>query len=301
MIQLRDQLELQALQMHAQTQLEAQARKEAAALEAQLLANSSNSNTQAAVVASLASSAHEEKMRQLRDQMDAQSKQVQAQAQLGLQARQKVSALEAKLQRQQQGGTSGSPTPHQQQASTTHQVMHQGAGAVDMILNGSVGSKPAAQTALVIYNNAGKKKIEKVLEKLDAAAFKAVQSITKLDTNTPDARHIVLAFAHDVPTVQRLLVPLVAAGMRVDLQDRAPTPNASTWTQVPAGGPGRNKKHKRGGLAGRAQAGLTNAIGKAGQGNTKRVHGQCDYYSARLDCPRDAACRFACYNGPGQP
>ena len=170
-----------------------------------------------------------------------------------------------------------------------------------MILNGSVGSKPVAQTAFVIYSNETKKRIEKALEKLDAAAFKAVQSITKLDTNTPDARHIVLALAHDVPTAQRLRVSLIAAGMRVDLQDRAPTPSASTWTQVAAGGPGRNKKHKRGGLAGRAQAGLTNAIGKAGRANSKRVHGQCDYYSADLRCPRDVACRFACYNGPGQP
>ena len=302
MIQLRDQLESQSLQMHAQTQLEAQTRKEAAALEAQLLAKSADSNTQAAAAASLVSFAHEEKMRQLRDQMDAQSKQMQAQAQLGLQARQKVSALEAKLQSQQQGGRSGSPTPHQQQAPPTHQAMQQGAGAVDMILNGSVGAKPVAQTALVIYSNEGKKRIEKALDKLDAIAFKAVQSITKLDANTPAARHIVLALAHDVPTVRLLLVPLTAAGMRVDLQDRTPTPSsASTWTQVVAGGPGKNKKHKRGGLAGLAQAGLTNAIGKAGQANFKRVHGQCDYYSARLDCPRGAACKFTCYNGPGQP
>ena len=172
-----------------------------------------------------------------------------------------------------------------------------------MILNGSVGAKPVAQTALVIYSNEGKKRIEKALDKLDAKAFKAVQSITKLDANTPAARHIVLALAHDVPTVQLLLVPLTAAGMRVDLQDRTPTSSsAPTWTQVGgAGGPGKNKKHKRGGLAGLAQAGLTNAIGKAGQAPFKRVNGQCDYYSARLDCPREAACRFACYNGPGQP
>ena len=167
-----------------------------------------------------------------------------------------------------------------------------------MILNGSVGSKPTAQTALVIWSNASKKKIEQALHKLDAGAFKAVQSTSKRDNDTSNARHIVLALPHDVPTVQQLLLPLQAAGMRADLVDPTPvtTPNSRSWATV-AG------KSKRGGLAGKSQAGLSKAIAKAGRVDpiAKRVNGQCDYYTARLKCPRGAECRFVCYNGPAQP
>ena len=154
-----------------------------------------------------------------------------------------------------------------------------------MILNGSMGGKPTAQTALVIWSNANKKKIE--------------QALLKLDTDTPNARHIIRAFAHDVPTVQQLLVPLIAAGMRAELQDVSPNPSGSprSWTQVAAGG-GKSKSVS---LAKQSKAGLTNAISKAGTANFKRVHTQCDYYTASLPCHRGNKCWFACYNGPAKP
>ena len=84
--------------------------------------------------------------------------------------------------------------------------------------------------------------------------------------------------------------------MRAEFHDSAAPSNASTWSQVASG-----KKSK---LAGQAQAGLSKAIAKAGQADNpaKRVHGQCDYFSAKLDiCPRGATCHFTCYNGPGKP
>ena len=304
MQRLREVMMAGSKQMQAQSLLDTQARRQVAALEAKL---QDDEEVQAVEVASLASFAQEEELKQLRNQVEAQSKQMQAQAQLGFQARQQVTALEARLQ--QDGSVAPAavtPTPQQQQAPTgpqhgqVAQLAAAQAGALDMILNGSVGGKPTAQTALVIWSNANKKKIEQALLKLDSAAFKPVQSIVKLDTDTPNARHIVRAFAQDVPTVQQLLVPLLAAGMRAELQDVSPTTSGSTqsWTQVSSGG-GKSKKAS---LASRAQAGLTKAISKAGKGTMKRVHGQCDYYTAKLGtCPRGDTCRYACYNGPAEP
>jgi hypothetical protein len=242
--------------------------------------------------------------------MQAQSKQMQAQAQLALQSRQQVAALEAQLlankaDGQQRGGKAAAnrAKPQQQATPAASVAQHRGTSALDMILNGSAGGKPAVQPALVIWNNAGKKKIEQALRKLDPVAFAAAQSITRLDAGTPSARHIVNAFAQDVPLVQQLLIPLLAAGMSAEFHDRAPPASAPSWSQVSAGN--RPKAAKRGKLASQAQVGLSTAIAKAGQaGNAKpakRVHGQCDYYSANLTCPRGAACRFTCYNGPGKP
>jgi hypothetical protein len=250
---------------------------------------------QQAAAASLASFAQEEMVRRMQAQMDAQSKQMRAQAQLTLQSRQQVAALEAQLKAnkadgKQQGGKAAASSAKPQQQPV---VQHQGASALDMILNGSAGGKPTTQPALVIWSDAGKKKIEQALKTLDPVAFKAAQSISRLDAGTPNARHIVLAFAQDVPLVQQLLVPLIAAGMRAEFHDSVSPPSGSSWSQVPTGA-------KKGKLAGQAQAGLSSAIAKAGK-TGKRVHGQCDYFSASLTCPRGPDCRFICYNGPGKP
>jgi len=165
---------------------------------------------QQAVASSLASFAQEEAVRRMQAQMDAQSKQMQAQAQLTLQSRQQVAALEAQLQAQmasgqQQGGKASDAKPQQQPAPTATAVQQQGTSPLDMILNGSAGGKPGVQPALVIWSDAGKKKIEQALRKLDAVAFKAVNSMTKMDASTPNARFIVFAFAQDVPMVSSCL------------------------------------------------------------------------------------------------
>jgi hypothetical protein len=301
MQRLRELMMAGSKQMQAQSLLDTQAHRQVAALEAKL---QGDGDVRAAKAASLASFAQEEELKQLRNQVEAQSKQMQAQAQLGLQARQQVTALEVRLQ-QDGSATAVTPKPQQQQAPTgpqhgqAAQLAAAQAGALDMILNGSMGGKPTAQTALVIWSNSNKKKIEQALLKLDADAFKPVQSIVKLDNDTPNARHIIRAFAHDVPTVQQLLVPLLAAGLRVELQDVSPNPSGSprSWTQVAAGG-GKGKSVS---LAKQAKAGLTNAISKAGTANPKRVHTQCDYYTASLPCHRGNKCWFACYNGPAKP
>jgi len=264
---------------------------------------------QQAVASSLVSFAQEETVRRMQTQLDAQSKQMQAQAQLTLQSRQQVSALEVQLQAQKAGGqqqggkaAANATKPQQQAAPLATAVQQQGTSPLDMILNGSAGGKPGVQTALVIWNDAKKKKIEQALAKLDADAFKAVHSMTKLDSGTPNARYLVLAFAQDVPMVQQLLVHLIAAGMRAEFHDSLAPSSPSPWAKVGTGS-GRSKAAKNSKLAGQAQAGLSKAIAKAGPaGTVKRVHGQCDYYSAGLGaCPRGADCRFACYNGPGKP
>ena len=262
---------------------------------------------QQAVASSLASFAQEESARRMQAQLDAQSKQMQAQAQLTLQSRQQVAALEAQLQAQmaggqQQGGRAAANTTKSQQqaAPAANAAQRQGTSPLDMILNGSAGGKPGVQTALVIWNDAKKIKIEQALEKLDAAAFKVVHSLTKLDSGTPNARYLVQAFAQDVPMVQQLLVHLTAAGMRAEFHDSLAPSSPSPWAKA---GSSKSKATKNSKLAEQAQAGLSKAIAKAGLAGTgKRVHGQCDYYSAGLGvCPRGADCRFACYNGPGKP
>ena len=269
---------------------------------------SDDDEDQQATAASLASFAQEEMVRRMQAQMDSQSKQMQAQAQLSLQARQQVAALKAQLQAQmagdqQQGGKAAAnkANPQQQPAPTTTAVQQQGTSPLDMILNGSAGGKPGVQPALVIWSDDRKKKIEQALRKLDAVAFKAVNSMTKMDAGTPNSRFIVLAFAQDVAIVQQLLVPLIAAGMRAEFHDSVAPSNPSSWAKVDTGS-SKSKAAKSSKLAGQAQAGLSTAIAKAGPaGTVKRVHGQCDYFSAKLKCPRDSACRFTCYNGPGAP
>jgi hypothetical protein len=241
--------------------------------------------------------------------MDAQSKQLQAQAQLNLQSRQHVAALEAKLQAQmasgkQQGGnaSSNNAKPQQQPAPTVTAVQQQATSPLDRILNGPAGGKPGVQPALVIWSDAGKKKIEQALRKLDAVAFKAVNSMTKIDAGTPNARFIVFAFAQDVPMVQQLLVHLQANGMSAEFHDSVAPSNPPSWAKVNTGRGKSNAAKNSSKLATQAQAGLSTAIAKAGPaGTAKRVHGQCDYFSAKLNCPRDSACRFTCYNGPGAP
>lgn len=258
---------------------------------------------QQAAAASLATFAQEEMVRRMQAQMDAQSKQMRAQAQLTLQSRQQVAALEEQLRKaggQQQGGQAASAKPQQQPAPIATAVQQQGTSALDMILNGPAGSKPGVQPALAIWSEAGKKKIEQALKKLDAVAFKAVHSLTKMDGGTPDARFVVQAFPQDVAVVQTLLLPLVAAGMRAEFYDPAAVSpsSAPSWSQVATGA--KPKAAKKSKLAGQAQAGLSTAIAKAGK-TGKRVHGQCDYFSASLTCPRGPDCRFICYNGPGKP
>ena len=245
-----------------------------------------DTDVQAVTDASLATFAQEETVRQLQGQLEAQAKQMQAQAQLAMQVRMKLTSVESQLKTRgpQKAASSAAPLP----APTN---------PLDMILNGSAPVKPSLQTALVIWSNAGKKKIEQALKKVDAEAFKPIHSIIKTDGNTPNARHVVQAHAHNVPSVQALAIPLIAAGMRVDYTDTEPQPNTTTWTQVVSG---NKRKGNKSALAGRAQAGLTTAIAKTGPAH-KRVRGQCDYYGANTKCPRGATCHFACYNGPGKP
>lgn len=169
-----------------------------------------------------------------------------------------------------------------------------------MILNGPAAGQAGVQPALVIWGDSGKKKIEQALRIVDSAAFKGVHSMTKMDAGTSNARFIVLAFARDVAVVQTLLLPLAAAGMRVEFYDSVAPSSPPAWSTVAVGNKPKTSKNSK--LAGQAQAGLSKAIAKAGPaGTTKRVHGQCDYFSAKLKCPRDSACRFTCYNGPGEP
>jgi hypothetical protein len=263
---------------------------------------------QQAVASSLASFAQEEVVRRMQAQMDAQSKQMQAQAQLTLRSRQHVAALEAQLQAQmasgqQHGGkaSANNAKPQQQPAPIATAAQQKGTSPLDMILNGSAGGKPGVQPALVIWSNAGKKKIEQALRKLDAVAFKAVNCMTKMDAGTPNARFVVFAFAQDVPMVQQLQVHLTAAGMCADFHDSVAPSNPSSWAKVGTGS-SKSNAAKNSKLAARAQAGLSTAIAKAGPaGTVKRVHGQCDYFSAKLQCPRSSACHFTCYNGPGAP
>jgi hypothetical protein len=265
-------------------------------------------DNQQAVASSLISFAREESVRHMQAQLNAQSKQMQAQAQLTLQSRQQVAALEAQLQAQmagsqQQGGKAAvnNAKPQQQPAPTTNAVQQQGTCPLDMILNGLTGGKPGVQPAFVIWSDANKKKIEQALRKLDAVAFKAVNSMTKMDAGTPNARFIVLAFAQDVPMAQQLKVHLTAAGMRAEFYDPVAPPSPTPWSKVSIGS-SKSRAAKNSKLATQAQAGLSTAIAKAGPaGTVKRVHGQCDYFSAKLKCPRDSACRFTCYNGPGAP
>jgi hypothetical protein len=258
------------------------------------------------IAASLASFAQEETARRMQAQLDAQSKQMQAQVQLSLQSRRQVAALEAQLQAQkaggqQRGGMLANTKPQHQTTPRASAVQQQGTSALDLILNGPNGGKAGVQPALVIWTDSGKKKIEQALRKLDAGAFKVVQSITKVDADTPNSRFIVLAFAHDVAMVQTLHLPLAAAGMRVEFYDSVLPATAPAWSTVATGN--RPKAAKTSKLAGQAQAGLSKAIAKAGQSGTpaKRVHGQCDYYTNKLQCHRGSDCRFACYNGPGEP
>jgi hypothetical protein len=266
---------------------------------------SGDDEEQQATAASLATFAQEETARRLQAQLDAQFKQLQAQAQFALQSRQQVAALKSQLHAQKassqrQGGKEINAKSKQHPAPTSAAVQQQGTSALDTILNGLAGGKPGVQTALVIWNDAGKKRIEQALRTLDAVAFKAVHSMTKLDGGTPSARFNVYAFPKDVPLVQQLLVPLVAAGMRAEFHDSMAPSSAPSWSTVAVGRKPKASKSSK--LAGQAQAGLSKAIGKAGPAGTmKRVHGQCDYYSAKLDCHRGAACHFTCYNGPGAP
>jgi hypothetical protein len=263
---------------------------------------------QQVVASSLVSFAQEEKVRRMQKQMDSQFKQMQAQAQLSLQSRQQVAVLEAQLQAQMAGGqlqggraSAKNPKPQQQTAPTATTVQQQGTSPLDMILSGSAGGKPSVQPALFIWTEAGRKKIEQALRKLDAVAFKAVTSMTKMDAGTPNARFVLLAFAQDVPIVQQLLVPLIAAGMQAEYHDSVAPSHPPSWSQVTSGS-NRSRGGKNSKLAGQAQAGLSKAIAKAGSaGTAKRVHGQCDYFSTRIGCPRGADCRFVCYNGPGPP
>jgi hypothetical protein len=259
-----------------------------------------DSDDDQAVAASLASFAQEELVKRMQAQLDAHSKQMQAQAQLTLQSRKHVATLEAQLQAQKAGGQQQGGKASQQPAPSATAVQKQRPSPLDMILNGSAGGQSGAQTALVIWNNAGKKKMEQALRMVDAVAFKAVNSMTKMDAGTPNARFTVLAFPQNVALVQTLLLPLTAAGMRVEFYDPIAPSSAPTWSTVPVGN--KSKAAKKSKLAGQAQAGLSKAIAKAGPADiAKRVHGQCDYFSARLQCPRGADCRFVCYNGPGKP
>jgi len=165
-----------------------------------------------------------------------------------------------------------------------------------MIISGSSAPKATAQQALVIWDNCTKKKMEQALKKIDANAFAAVRYSNRLDIGTPDARHILKALPHDVATVQRLRTTLKATGLRVEFTDPTPPTNPAAFQST--------KGRKKSGLAQQSQAGLSEAIAKAGNPTAPphRVHGQCDYYSANLKhCPRGADCRFACYNGPAKP
>jgi hypothetical protein len=131
-----------------------------------------------------------------------------------------------------------------------------------------------AQAQLTLHSRQQVEALEAQLQaKMDAVAFKAVHSMTKLDSGTPNARYLVLAFAHDVPMVQQLLVHLTAAGMRAEFHDSVAPSSPSPWAKVGTGS-SKSKAAKNSKLAGQAQAALSKAIAKAGPaGTVKRVHG----------------------------
>jgi hypothetical protein len=313
--QLQASLQAQQKEMDAQAELAHQAREQMKALQAKLNAQQSGVTasvqtqdaaqhvdqcadpTAAATSASLVSFAQEQVVRQLQADLQAQQKQVQAQAQLSLQARAQVQAMQAKLQTQQ------AAAQHGPKASVNAPVQAQAASPLDMILNGSAqAAAPGAQPVFIIWSDAAKKRIEQALKTLDVEAFKAVQSISKVDSGTSNAHHVVRALAQNVPAAQQLMTLLIAHGMQAERYD------PGSHTAMAATSPGgfqqvkSNKGKSQGGLAGRAQAGLTAAIAKAGplQAPHTRVRGQCDFYSAGTGkCPR-ADCRFACYNGPAK-
>jgi hypothetical protein len=279
-------------QMQAQAHLAKQALAQMKAMQAKQAQGVGQPDLAAAgSPASLVTFAQEQVVKNLQADVQAQRKQMQAQAQLALQARAEMEALQAKLLTQQSGAQHGPKTG-------VTQV--QGVDPLDMIIDGSVATKPGAQPVLIIWSDAKKKKIEQVLNKLNPKSFKAVQSIEKVDSGTPNAHHVVRALAQDVPTVQHLLTHLLANGVKSELYDPTlhmtmPSANSGGFQQV------KNNKGKPRGLAGKSQKGLTTAIGKAGQPPPHRVNGQCDYYSAQVGiCPRGDACRFACYNGPAK-
>ena len=242
--------------------------------------------------ASLETFAQQQVVKKMQADLEAQHKQIQAQAQLTLQARTEMQALQTGLQKQQSVAQNG---------PKAGVIQVQGVDPLDMFIDGFTAANPGAQPVFVILNDAKKKKIEAVLRKLDAKSFKVVQSISKVDSGTPNAHHVVRALARDVSTVQQLVTHLVANGVIAELYDPArhmamPAANPGGFQQVKG-----KKKGKGHGLAGKSQTGLTASIDKAGQPPTTRVHGQCDYYSARVGtCPRGDACRFACYNGPAK-
>jgi hypothetical protein len=136
---------------------------------------------------------------------------------------------------------------------------------MDMIINGPSAAKTGAQPVFVIWSDATKKKIEQALNKLDSDSFKAVQSISKVDSGTDNAHHVVRALPQNVPAAQQLMTLLVAHGMQAEAFD--PTCH-TTVTAASSGGfqqASRNKGKRQGGLAGKSQAGLTASIAKAGQ------------------------------------
>ena len=311
--QLQADMRAQHKELHAQAQLAHQARAQVQELEARLKAQQTAvtvpGQTQdvgqpvdqyadpagAATAASLVTFAQEQIVRQLQADLQAQQKQVQAQAQISLQARAQVQALQAKLQ------TQPSASQHGPKTGVTAPAQAQGANPLDMIINGVTAAKTGAQPVFIIWSDAKKKKIEQALTKLDASSFKAVQSISKVDSGTPNAHHVVRALPQNVPCAQQLMTLLVAHGMQAEVFD--PTSHISLATASPGGfqQAKSNKGKPQGGLAGKAQAGLSTAIAKAGQAPPNRVYNQCDYYSASLGmCPRGDGCRFTCYNGPAK-
>jgi hypothetical protein len=243
--------------------------------------------------ATLTTFAYEETIKRMQLQLDSQSKQAQAQAQLAMQARLQLKTMQDKLEQTPSQKSTPTPTREQKTAETHTPVAQQGADALDMIISGSLESTPPDQPVLLIWSDAGKKKMDQALRKIDAEASKCISKIVRVDAGTAKARHVLHAKANNVITVQSLRVHLIANGLRAELYDpRAAT--GQSWTLV-----NRRTKSKK---ANAAQAGLSDAIAKAGNATSgrKRVNGQCDYYTNNLGkCPRGQTCSFTCYNGPG--
>jgi len=173
-----------------------------------------------------------------------------------------------------------------------------------MILSGGAAPKPSAQPAFTVWSQHNKAEVEQALKKLDADAFKLVKSVSKKEAGTDNCHYVINALPQNLPNVQKLILPLMAAGMRVEL----PGPHGT----APANGNGfqlvqgkvkvKGKGKGKGKLATKSKAGLAKVISKAkssASAPAHRVHGQCDHYTANEgECPRGNGYRFACYNGP---
>ena len=170
-----------------------------------------------------------------------------------------------------------------------------GNSPLDLILGGAAPPSPSPQPALAIKSTESKKRIKRALCELLPDVAKLITHVSTLDGGKPTSRHVVYTMPQHVPEVRHLITHLEAFGIQVEDATSGVSPvDTDGFTQV------IRKRKKSGPLALKSAAGLSDAIARAGKQprNPKRVKGQCDYYTAKLQCHRGSDCKFACYNGP---